>query len=373
MSGITLRTVAREAGVSTTTVSNAYNRPDQLSADLRERVLQTARRLGYAGPDATARSLRRGRAGAVGVLFTETLSYALSDPYATEFLRGMAAVAEGRGTALLLIPVDEADPDAARAAARQAVVDGFCLECVSEDSPVLDAILGRGLPTVSTSELPGRDTALVTIDERGAARSAAEHLARLGHERVSVVVDGRPPFGTEGPLTVSEALEHAVDGDTRLRLAGFREGLPDAELDVVAARRNTRVDGRVAAATALDRRDRPTAILTVSDVLAAGALEVVRERGLRPGIDVSVVGFDDMPIAADHGLTTVRQDAFAKGRLAALHLLAPDEVAERRSTLATELVVRSSTGPAPRSPDRTARTTDPASEDTTDELEEDPR
>src|SRR5262245_10037573 len=126
---VTLQTVADAAGVSRSTVSNAYNRPDQLSAELRGRILDAARELGYAGPDAAARSLRSGRAGALGVLFPETLSYVLSDPYAVEFLRGLAAVAEAHGTGLLLVPLDEVDIDAGCLAARQAVVDGFCLQC----------------------------------------------------------------------------------------------------------------------------------------------------------------------------------------------------------------------------------------------------
>ena len=92
----TLASLAAELGVSRTTVSNAYNRPDQLSAPLRERVLEAARRLGYPGPDPVARSLRTRRAGAVGLLLTEALSYAFRDPVATGFLEGLALACERR-------------------------------------------------------------------------------------------------------------------------------------------------------------------------------------------------------------------------------------------------------------------------------------
>jgi DNA-binding LacI/PurR family transcriptional regulator len=347
MARVTLQTVAQAAGVSRSTVSNAYNRPDQLSADLRQRVLDVARGLGYAGPDATARSLRSGRACALGVLFTETLSYALSDPYAVEFIRGLASVAERHATGLLLVPLDELDGDAASASTRQAVVDGFCLECVEEDSPVIDVILSRGLPVVTTSRPQHRDLAFVGIDERLAAADAAEHLARLGHDRVAILVDGRPPLATEGVLDLHTAVENAVDRNSALRLLGFCDGLPGASLDVVAAGRNSREQGREAAAGLLDRRDRPTAILTISDVMALGVLDALHQRGLRAGRDVSVVGFDDIPAAADAGLTTVRQPVHEKGRLAGLRLLEPDAVPDREVVLPTELIVRASTGPVP--------------------------
>jgi DNA-binding LacI/PurR family transcriptional regulator len=344
---VTLQTVAAAAGVSRSTVSNAYNRPDQLSADVRRRVLETAQRLGYAGPDATARSLRRGRAGALGVLFTETLSYALSDPYAVEFLRGLASVAEAHATGLLLVPIDEVDSEAACVAARQAVVDGFCLECVEESSPLLDVVLSRGLPLVTTTDPVERDVAFVGIDERAAARTAAEHLARLGHRRVTVLVDGRPPFGVEGPVPLAQAVSHAVDHNAALRLLGFCDGLPQGELDVVAAARNSREDGRQVAAQILDRHDRPTAVLAISDVMALGVLDALHQRGLTAGREVSLVGFDDIPAARDAALTTVRQPVFDKGRLSGLRLLEPDTLPDRRVVLPTELLVRASTGPVP--------------------------
>lgn len=347
MARVTLQTVAEAAGVSRSTVSNAYNRPDQLSADLRERVLGVARRLGYAGPDAAARSLRSGRACALGVLFTETLSYALSDPYAVEYIRGLASVAEAHATGLLLVPLDEVDTEAASASTRQAVVDGFCLECVDEDSPVVDVILSRGLPVVTTTRPQRRDLPFVGIDERAAAASAAAHLARLGHSRVTVLVDGRPPLATEGLLDLHTAVDHAVDRNSALRLLGFCDGLPGASLDVVAATRNSREHGREAAASILDRRDRPTAILTVSDVTALGVLDALQQRGLAAGRDVSVVGFDDIPAAADIGLTTVRQPVHEKGRIAGLRLLEPEAVPDREVVLPTELIVRASTGPVP--------------------------
>ena len=187
----TLQTVADRVGVSRSTVSNAYSRPDQLSPALRDRIFEAARELGYSGPDAAARSLRSGKAGAIGLLFTAALSYAFTDPYAVQFLRGLAETAERHGTNLLLVPIPGDDEEAAVRTVRNAVVDGFCVYCVPAGHGALRAIRSRGLPLVSAEQPADADpTAMfVGIDERAAARAAAGHLARLGHRRVAIVSD----------------------------------------------------------------------------------------------------------------------------------------------------------------------------------------
>ncbi|MDQ3892278.1 MAG: LacI family DNA-binding transcriptional regulator, partial [Actinomycetota bacterium] len=91
---MTLTMIANEVGVSPMTVSNAYNHPDQLSEPLREQILETAKRLGYHGPDPVGRSLRRQRTDVVGILYSNPLSYAFDDPAAVSFLRGLSAVTE---------------------------------------------------------------------------------------------------------------------------------------------------------------------------------------------------------------------------------------------------------------------------------------
>jgi DNA-binding LacI/PurR family transcriptional regulator len=336
-------------------VSNAYSRPDQLSPDLRERIMETARHLGYPGPHPAARSLRSGRAGAIGVLFTATLSDAFTDPYAVQFLRGVAQTAERHGTGLLLIPLSEEDSTAALHALRNAVVDGFGVFCVPDWHAALATIRSRGLPVVSAEERPaGEDTMFVGIDEWSAAHEAAAHTARLGHRRVAVVSIDVAADNRTGPvdLAAPEAVRSRI---SRERLRGIRDAFAEVgvawpDLVVVNAAANTREQGAAAAAYALDRADRCTAILTYSDVLAMGVLDALAARGLRPGRDVSVVGFDDSPEAAPAGLTTVHQAAEEKGRrVAELLLDPPTDPAARRVLLPTELVVRSSTGPVQRS------------------------
>jgi DNA-binding LacI/PurR family transcriptional regulator len=350
MGGVTLRTVAEEAGVSVSTVSNAYNRPDQLSSEVRERVLETAKRLGYPGPNPAARSLRSQRAGAIGLLFTEQLSYAFSDPYSVGMLAGLAEVAEQYRTGLLLIPLEHFDagrPEEAEPAAeamRQAVVDGVVAYCVDSDHPARQVAHERGLPVVSTIDIDDDRQRYVLIDEDGAARSLGRHLRDLGHREVGVVVDGRQPVG-EARVVLPED-EPDLFVDSRARLVGLRSELgPDVRVTPVFAGHNAQESGQAAAAFLLDRRDRPTAIACVSDVLALGAATAITQRGLRVGREVSLTGFDDVPAAAAAGLTTVRQPIAEKGRLLGRMLLDPDYT-ERRVVLDTELVVRSSTGPA---------------------------
>src|SRR5689334_16277377 len=158
MGNVTLKTVAEQAGVSISTVSNAYNRPEQMSAEVRQRVLETARRLGYAGPNPAARSLRSQRAGAIGLLLTEQLTYAFSDPYSVGLLAGISEVAEAHRTGLLLIPLPRFDADhpedseLAAETMRQAVVDGVVAYCVGAEHPASQVAFDRGLAIVTTTD-----------------------------------------------------------------------------------------------------------------------------------------------------------------------------------------------------------------------------
>jgi DNA-binding LacI/PurR family transcriptional regulator len=357
MGNVTLKSVAEAAGVSISTVSNAYNKPEQMSAEVLQRVLDTAKSLGYPGPNPAARSLRSQRAGAIGLLFTEKLSYAFSDPYSVGMLAGLSEVAEAHRTSLLLIPLPALDEgsqeDVALAAdtMRQAVVDGVVAYCVDADHPARQVALARGLPLVSTVDLDDDRQGYVLIDEHTAASSVGEHLRALGHRNVGVIVDSRLDAG--GVSTVRPSDEAELYADSRERLVGVRDALgPDSTVvAVTAVGHNSHEAGLTSAAYLLDRQDRPTAIACISDVLALGALEAIEARGLRVGRDISLTGFDDVPAAAAAGLTTIRQPIADKGRLLGRMLLDP-EYTERRIVLPTELVVRSSTGPAPTSQTR---------------------
>ncbi|SCL27940.1 transcriptional regulator, LacI family [Micromonospora rhizosphaerae] len=351
----TLQAVADAVGVSRSTVSNAYSRPDQLSAALRKKILDAAQQLGYPGPNPTARSLRRGFVGAIGVLFTSQLSYAFTDPFAVRFLAGVSEGAERHGTSLLLVPlpVDRAE---VRRAVENASVDGFCVYCVGDEDWVLDAIRDRGLPVVTTAprEDGGPGDRYVGIDERAAARSVADHVAALGHRRVALLGDTVLPDAPPGPLRLS-APGDAPHPTTRGRLTGFADafaavGVDWSAITLINAAGNSRPAGSAAIAAALTGNDPPTAVLACSDVLALGVLDALAEPGRQVVHPVSVTGFDDIADAAAAGLTTVRQPAEEKGRIAAELLLEPPaDPAAGHVLLRTDLVVRTSTRPVPRS------------------------
>lgn len=351
MPPVTLETIAQELGVSKMTVSNAYNRPDQLSAALRDRILVTARRLGYPGPNPIASTLKRGRTGALGVISDDSLSYAFSDPAAVLFLRGMAEACQVRTTGLLLIPASPADDDAV-ALVRSALVDGFVIYCDLAGDPRRAAARDRGLPLVLVDSPPVLGMPWVGIDERAAASLAATHLLQLGHRRIGIVSlpmanDGHRGWVDETrAATVGYALTHE-------RLAGYRSAIEAAGLDwrdvlVHEHQPNGVESGRRAAAALLDRAERPTAILAMSDELAIGVLAAAGERGISVPAELSVVGFDDAPPAmhSNPPLTTIHQPLVDKGRVAAGLLLDPEP--EARVELSIDLVVRASTGPVRR-------------------------
>src|SRR3954462_4502886 len=190
---VTLMTVAQAVGVSPTTVSNAYNRPGKLSPGLRERILQAARELGYPGPNPAARSLRRGRAGSIGLLFGEALTYAFQDPVAVEFLRGLAEGTASHNTALQLIAALDADEqEGAASLLANAIVDGLVVWTLPERHPLLRLARERHIPLVIHRSPGLGGVPFGGIDDRAAARAAAEHLLDLGHRSLAVISQ---PFG----------------------------------------------------------------------------------------------------------------------------------------------------------------------------------
>jgi DNA-binding LacI/PurR family transcriptional regulator len=335
--------VAERAGVSVGSASQAFGRPELVSDGVRTRVLKAAEELGYPGPDPVARRLRTGRAGAIGLIFAERLGYQFTDPTAPAFLRGIARGMEEAPSGLLLVPDSRYREEAARTV-REAAVDGFIIYSTPQNDPRIHAALGRRLPIVTVDQPRGAQTPFVGIDDSAAARSAAEHLRELGHERVGVL-----SFVT----TLDPGGELELDL-TNERLEGYRQGLGqawDPEL-IRILRPNAPEPAREATHELLRLPEPPTAILAMSDILALGVLEAAAELGVQVPEELSVVGFDDGPVAehAAPPLTTVAQPQEEKGRLAAQWLLEDVErgaspARGREEILPTELVVRASTAP----------------------------
>ncbi|MFZ0834008.1 MAG: LacI family DNA-binding transcriptional regulator [Mycobacterium sp.] len=351
----TLASLAAELKVSRTTISNAYNRPDQLSADLRERVLETAKRLGYPGPDPVARSLRTRKAGAVGLVLTEPLNYAFSDPAAVSFVAGLAESCEEVGQGLLLVAVG---PGRSLAEGSHAVldagVDGFVVYSVADDDPYLQVALARNLPVVvvdQPKQVAG--TSGVCIDDRAAMRELAEYVLGLGHREIGLLTMRLGRERTRGGAVVAspERLASPHFHVQRERINGVREalaaaGLGPGSLTVVESYEHLPTSGGAAAEVALEANPRITALMCTADVLALSAMDYLRAHGIYVPGQMTVTGFDGVPEALRRGLSTVKQPNLEKGRRAGELLHTPprtglpvDEV------LATELVRGRTAGP----------------------------
>ncbi|MEU6646946.1 LacI family DNA-binding transcriptional regulator [Saccharomonospora sp. NPDC046836] len=350
----TLDDLADAVGVSRTTASNAFNRPDQLSEALRQEILHAAKRLGYTGPDPVARSLATRRVGAIAFMLDTGLSAAFSDPALSITLDALATEVDAEGHALLLLPGgDNGGPRAERVLTAQA--DLAVAYSLADDAPALHAVRDRGLPLVVIDQPHVPGAARVSTDDRGGAVAATRHLLGLGHRRFAVLSAQCLSEPRNTVLSVEEAMRSRFR-DNRERLSGYVDtlaaaGIAAAEVPVFETSGASREQATQAAVALLTRRPRPTALLCMSDELALGALAAARLQALRVPADLSIVGFDDTPPAAwsEPALTTVRQDLGRKGAHAgqlALRLLAgkrpPSPV-----TLPVELVVRASTGPAP--------------------------
>lgn len=342
MGRVTLQTIADEIGVSRTTVSNAFSRPDQLSPSLRQRVMAAAARLGYAGPDPAARSLRTGRTGSIGLLLTESLSYAFDDGYAMQVLQGLAAATQGDGLALLLVPTP---PDhSVGEAVDMAAVDAFCIYAMPHGHPAVDRVISRGRPTLvlDMPRLAGHP--FIGVDDEAAGYDAVGHLCARGRRRIGLVTFRLHLDDYVGPVT-PERLAAATFDIARDRITGGMRAAEAAGASVVVHEAGTTAveSGRRTAHALLDTADPPDAIFAVADKLAIGVLQAAAERGLAVPDDLAVVGFDDLPLAAANDLTSVAQPAREKGAMAGRWLVA-GTTGPRHEVLPTTLVVRGSSG-----------------------------
>lgn len=341
MARVTLQSIADRVGVSRMTVSNAFSRPDQLSAGLRERILSAAEELGYSGPDPAARALARGRTGSVGLLLTDRFSTVIADALAGEFIARVSDELADHGLALTLLAPTETDG----VVSGEVAMDGLIVYICGSPLRQLEWARRRGLPMVTVDQRPLDGLPSVNVDDRLGARLAAQLVADLGHRRV-------------GLFTLP--VEHAEERNAGLvpaydRMAGWREVLDPlgAELSVARGVYLASEPSYAAARELLDRPDRPTAVLCVSDAFALEVLRAASDLGLRVPEDLSVVGYDDSRVAAltRPPLTTVRQDVAVKARLAVAALVRTiedrDGGAPERELLPAELVVRASTAPPP--------------------------
>src|SRR5262245_23520912 len=229
MGRVTLQTIADRVGVSRMTVSNAFSRPDQLSARLRDQILAVADELGYVGPDPTARALASGTAGAVGLLLSDTVPYALTDEVAMQFISGIADELGGSGLALTLL---SAAPRDGVVQARDVAIDGALVYSCDPDSTAVGWLMRRRLPLVFIDQVPAPGIPSINVDDRLGARDAAQHLIDLGHRQVAIVTTG---YGGEFGI-VTNPLDTIGGHAGRQRMLGWLEALSEAGVEPIVAR-----------------------------------------------------------------------------------------------------------------------------------------
>ena len=357
-----MKDVAKAAGVSQAAVSYAYSRPEKLSAEQREYILAVASSLGYPGPNIAGQTLKGGRIGAVGVMVTGSLSYAMSDPSALMVLRGIAEVGEFSEMPLTIVPLQQAQrghkidvsafqgaPIPITSPVLRGLVDGLVVYALQDDNPIVFEIVKRGLPCVTIDSPIVPDVPYVTINDRTAAHIIFSHLLELGHRDVTIVADRVTRQDKLGVVPRARIFDTPYRV-TRERLLGYCDAAQQHGLDfrnflIIEAGGFDRQSAEAAVKLALEK-SRPTALLGMDDLLAVAALDVLKEKGIAVPSQMSVVGFDDNAAAEIRQLTTIRQPMIEKGRVAAqllMDLLAGNH--PRSVTLPTELVVRSSTAP----------------------------
>jgi DNA-binding LacI/PurR family transcriptional regulator len=329
--------VARLAGVSRTTVSFVLNNRDdiRISPETRHKVMAAATELGY-HVNAPARQLAAGTSRTVGLVMRQSAEHVAADALLPETLRGLASTARGDDYRVLVEPLPPGG-GTYESLVRSRHADGLVLSGPRSDDAELTRLAAEGFPIVLQGSLEGSDVPSVDIDNRAAARGAVDHLVALGHRDIACV--------TNAQVAYTAAAE---------RLAGYRDALEAEQIPVrpqrIAEGDFDAASGHAAMGRILEASDRPpTAVFVGSDVVAFGVYGALREAGLRIPLDVSVVGFDDIALAAyaDPPLTTVRTPAFDLGEAAGRLLL--DILAGRtvpvRSVLPTQLIVRASAAP----------------------------
>lgn len=339
---LTLKDVAAQLGVSNATVSNAFNRPGQLSRELREHILDQCRVIGYPGPNAAARSLRTGKTGIIGVMLSNYLSYSFSDPVAHQFLQGLAEVFEEREYNLLVMPSRD---HVKLTSGYESFVDGFIVYGPPQPQK-LDQLISQH-KSIITVDFEIEGCVSVNIDNYAGALACAEHALASMSPAGHAAILGLRINDQNRVCRLEEGLLFGESTITIQRLRGFQDAAKTYKTPIHPRMiwqipDNTHKQGYQAAKEALMSNPRPEVLLCMSDRIALAALQAARHLGLRVPEDVKITGFDDIPEShTQHPtLTTVHQQSKDKGTIAAEIFLGMRE--EKSLVLATELMIRES-------------------------------
>lgn len=328
---VTIKDIAREVGVSPSTVSRALSDSPLISEKTRQNVKEVAQRLGYERNE-LARGLVKGSSGAVGLVVAD-----ITNPFFSDIAQGVGEVAHRFGYGVMLCDTaGEAnrESDYIRLLRRKRV-DGLILTSATINDPYLEDLAKTRTPFILVSRLSRSvDAPYVVVDDRMGARLAVEHLVNFGHRHIGFI---------GGPADVQSS---------RDRMVAYREVLQEHRLAEkekwMVFSDFTQAAGRKAGRQMLSLLERPSAIFAANDMIALGVIEVAEEMGFLIPDDLSLVGYNDISYASlpRIQLTTIAQPTFEMGKIATewlLSVLSKEEILPLHRILEPHLVARSTT------------------------------
>ena len=334
---VTLKDIARKVGYSVTTVSRALNDYDDVNEETKQLIKRVAQEMGY-HPHVIAQSLQRRRTNTVGFIVPATKRY-LSDPYFLELIAGIGDGAASCDFDLLVSTCKPMCPKERLVYERMVQghrVDGIVVARTRCNDERIAYLMSEGFPLIAFGRIASElDFPYLDVDGEEGVYEAVKYLIGLGHRRIGFIA----------PSMYLMFAEH--------RLAGYKRALQDNGLEfdpvLVVEGNLTQSGGYQRMEQLLDLEEPPTAVVTGNDLMAFGAMEAAQKRGLVVGLDIAVIGFDDVPLAAyfHPTLTTIRQPIYDIGKMLSqtlIKIINGEELAQRQIILQPELVIRESSG-----------------------------
>ncbi|GAB4495502.1 MAG: LacI family DNA-binding transcriptional regulator [Anaerolineales bacterium] len=327
---LTLEDIARLSGVSRSTVSRVVNGDENVSPATRERVLNVIQQHNYQ-PNPAARRLAAGRTHTLGLVIADRTGTAFSNPYFSPIIQGVSNACNQQEYSLMLwLSNLQHEQRILRQLTSTNLVDGVIVSFTLANDPMIETLARGILPFVVIGHHPTPAIHSVDLDHRKAAGLATRHLLQHGYRRIATI---------SGPLSQIAGQE---------RLQGFRQTLSEAGLldeRLIAAGNFDETSGYTAMQKLLPQN--PQGVFVANDVMAAGAYRAIKEAGLKIPDDIAVVGFDDIPLAAQlqPPLTTIRQPMQTLGTLAVqrlLDILHQPDTPPQQLLLPPELIIRQS-------------------------------
>jgi LacI family transcriptional regulator len=326
---LTLEDIARQSGVSRSTVSRVINNHPHVSDDVRKRVLETIQSTSFY-PNLTARALASQRSWMLGLVLPRSVSSFFADPFFPRLTQGIAQACNqfNYTLGLFLITIKEDEEKIFPRVSRKGMLDGILVQSGQYGDQLIERLMGSAIPLVHKE-----DVSYIDVDNVNAAYNAVSHLIRLGRRRIGTIAGA-------ANSTVS------IDRLEGYRLALIEKGLP-VDQSLIVQGDFTEASGYYAMQNLLPAK--PDAVFAAADLMAVGAMRATREASLSIPDDIAFIGFDDLPLAAysNPPLTTVRQPIYQFGFNAVeilIDLIENNILPARRVILDTELIIRGSCG-----------------------------